>query len=160
MYLIAGFVADTCVERLKITRVNIVLLMVAAVFNMLLILLKKYLLATAENIFEICTAGLQYIGDSCYLACLFPNIADQLIGVSGEQLSFAVYWTMWGFTVACYINNINILQLIPSDYCDIVVETVCVSMMVLICICCKNSLTSVPQPVNPYKLIFQGFQLC
>ena len=99
---IAGIVADICVGRLKVIQASIVLLMVSSPINILLLLLQDYLPTTAQTVFVVCTAGLCWSGSSCYVACLFPLAADQLIGGFGEQLSFAVYWMMWGFVIAYY----------------------------------------------------------
>ena len=51
----------------------------------------------------------------------FSFVADQLIGASGEQLSFAVYWIMWGSVIAYHTV---LLDEIPRDYFDIVVEAI------------------------------------
>ena len=103
----------------------------------------------------MCTTGLCCIGFSCYAASAFPFAADQLIGASGEQLSFAVYWMMWGFIVAYHTILLNI---IPTEYFSIVLEAVsflCISMMAFIINYYKNLLTVLPQLFNPYKLIFK-----
>ena len=89
------------------------------------------------------------------MACVFPLAADQLIGASGEQLSFAIYWMMWGFVIAYHTQ---LLKGISSVYFGIVVEALsflCISMMGFIFSYCKYLLTIVPQLSNPYKLIFR-----
>ena len=96
---IVGIVADTCVGRFKVIQASIAFLMVSSLLNILLLFLQDYLSTTAETICVLCTTGLCCIGTSCYVACVFPFAADQLIGASGEQLSFAVYWIMWGFVL-------------------------------------------------------------
>ena len=99
-FRIAGIVADTCIGRYKIIHASIAFLMISSLFNILLILLQDYLPTTAETVCVLCTAGLCCTGTSCYVACVFPFVADQLIGASGEQLSFVVYWIMWGLVIA------------------------------------------------------------
>ena len=152
---IVGIVADTCVQRFKVLQAGIVFLMASSVLNILLILLQDYLPATAETICVLFTAGLCCIGASCYVANAFPFAADQLIGASGEQLSFAVYWIMWGFVISC---NTVVLKSIPSKYFDIVVEALSflsISMMAFIFTYFKYLLTIFPHSFNPYKLIFR-----
>ena len=152
---IVGIVADTCVGRFKVLQAGIVFLMASSLLNILLILLQDYLPTTAETICVLCTAGLCCIGASCYVANAFPFAADQLIGASGEQLSFAVYWIMWGFVIAYHTV---LLKSIPSDYFDIVVETVsflCISAMALSFVYFKYLFIISPQQFNPYKLIFR-----
>ena len=73
---------------------------------------------------------------------------------SGEQLSFAVYWIMWGCVIA---YNTVLLQSIPNDYSDTVAEVasfLCIFVMGFIFIYFKQLLTIFSQ-VNPYKLIFR-----
>ena len=152
---IVGIVADTCIQRFKVLQAGIVFLMASSLLNILLILLQDYLPATAETICVLFTAGLCCIGASCYVANAFPFAADQLIGASGEQLSFAVYWIMWGFVIS---YNTVVLKSIPSEYFDIVVEALsflCISMMAFIFTYFKHLLTIFPHSFNPYKLIFK-----
>ena len=89
--IIFPIVADTCIGRYKVIQAGIVFLMASSLLNILLILLQDYLPTTAQTICVLCMTGLYCIGASCYMANAFPFIADQLIGASGEQLSFAVY---------------------------------------------------------------------
>ena len=117
---IVGIVADTCVGRFKVIQASIVFLMVSTLLNMSLIVLKVYFPGTAETIFVLCTTGLSCIGASFYVVCVFPFLADQLIGASGGQLSFVVYWIMWGFGIA---YSIVLLKSNSSDYFYIVLET-------------------------------------
>ena len=152
---IVGIVADTCVGRFKVIQAGIVFLMASSLLNILLILLQDYLPTTAQTIFVLCTTELCCIGASCYMANVFPFAADQLVGASGEQLSFAVYWLMWGVVIAYHTI---VLKGIPSDYFDIVVEALsflCISMTAFIFSRFKYLLTIFPHLFNPYKLIFR-----
>ena len=151
---IAGIVADTCVGKLKLIQASIVLLIVSPLFNMLLTFVQHYLPTAAETVFVMCTAGLTCIGASCYVACVFPFSADQLIGASGEQLSFAIYWLTWGLFIAIYLIPLNAIS---SDYIDFAVEAgsfLFISVMAFIFSYCKHLFIILPQQFNPYKLIF------
>ena len=153
---IVGIVADTCVGKFKPIQASIAFLMVSSLLNILLLFLQNHLPTATETICVLCSVGLSCIGASCYVACAFPFVADQLIGASGEQLSFAVYWMMWGFSIA---YNAILLQSIPTYYFDIVVEAVsflCIFVMAFIFIYFKKLLTIFPHPVNPYKLIIRA----
>ena len=155
IFPIVGIVADTWVGRFKTIQASIVLLMASSSLNILLILLQNYLPSVAKAMWVLCTTGLCCMGTSCYLANAFPFVADQLIGASGEQLSFAVYWIMCGAVIAYYTV---LLKSIPGDYFDIVAEALpllCISVMALTFIFSKNLLTILPQLFNPYKLIFR-----
>ena len=106
---IVGIVADTCIGRFKVIQASIAFLMVSSLINILLTFLQTYLakIVHLETICVLCTTGLCCIGTSCYVACVFPFVADQLIGASGEQLSFAVYWLSWGFVIAYHILQLK-----------------------------------------------------
>ena len=155
IFPIVGIVADTCIGRFKAIQAGIAFLMASSLLNILLILLQDYLPTTAQTIFVLCTTGLCCVGASCYMANAFPFTADQLIGASGEQLSFAVYWMMWGLVISYYTI---LLKAIPTDYFDIAAESLsflCISVMAFNFTYFKYLLTIFPQPFNPYKLIFR-----
>ena len=159
---IVGIAADTCtcVGRFKTIQAGVVLLMASSLLNILLILLQDFLPAIVETICVLYATGLCCTGASCYVANAFPFLADQLIGASGEQLSFAVYWIMWGLGNSYYPI---LLKSVHSDYFDIVVEAlsfVCLSMTALIFNYFKYLFAILPQLFNPYKIIFQSYELC
>ena len=152
---IVGIVADTCVGKFRVIQASIAFLTISFLLNMLLTFLQNYLPTAAETIFVLCTAELCCIGTSCYAVGAFPFAADQLIGASGEQLSFAVYWMMWGF-VFCY--HAILLKSIPTKYFDIVsqaISFICIFVMAFVFSYFKHLLTIFPHRVNPYKLIFR-----
>ena len=55
---------------------------------------KGYISFTKATAFALLIKGLRCVGGSCYVACVLRFIGDQMIGASGEQLSFAMYWLM------------------------------------------------------------------
>ena len=120
--------------------------MASSLLNILLILLlQDYLPTTAVTICMLCTTVLCCIGTSCYLACVFPFAADQLIGASGKQLSFTVYWIIWGCIIAYKITQL--LKRTSTDYFDTVVEVASflyVLVMALIFTYFKHLLTIFP----------------
>ena len=127
---IVGIVADMRMRRFKFIETSIVFLLASSLLNVLRTLLKCYLPTTAKAVFVICMVGLTSTGSSCYMASAFPFVADQMIGASGEQLSFAVYWTWWGLFIAFY--PVLLPAIIPSDYLDIVLEVVsCLSISIM-----------------------------
>ena len=83
-----GIVADTCVGKIRVIQAGIAFLMDSSLLNILQVFLQDYLPTTAEIIYVLCATVLCCIGTSCYVACVFPFAADQLIVASGEQLSF------------------------------------------------------------------------
>ena len=98
--------------------------------------------------------GLHCIGGSCYVACSFPFIGNQLIGASGEQLSFAMYWLMWGFVIAYKTTQMGYLHFgYACMIAPAAAELLCVSAIVLWH--CKYALDTVHQLTIPYKLILR-----
>ena len=89
------------------------------------------------------------------MVCILPFTADQLIGASGEQLSFAMYWMMWGCVIA---THTILLSYIESGNFDIIAQAVsftCVSAMAFIFWHWKGTLNTNHPLINPYKLIFK-----
>ena len=157
VFPIAGIVADTCVGRFKVIQASVVLVITSALLNQLALIVQDYLelTTTIKTAFSLINEGLCCVGGSCYSACILPFTADQLIGASGEQLSFAIYWIGWGFVIA--INTI-LLSYIPdccTDFIAIAAAYSCVSITTLILLYCKDSVNTVDTLTNPNKLIFR-----
>ena len=155
LFPIVGIVADTCIERFKLILASIVSLIVSSFLNILLILLQDHLPATAETICVMCTTGLCCIGASCYTANAFPFAADQLIGASGEQLSFAVYWLSWGFAIAYRALLLNGMPSVYFDTVDEVVSFLCICVTAFLYSKYKRLFIILPRLFNPYKSIFR-----
>ena len=155
IFPVAGIVADTCIGRFKMIRAGIFFLMLSSYLNILSLLLQKHLPNGVETILVICMTGLCCIGASCKVVCIFPFLADQLIGASAEQLSFAIYWIMWGLIITSYISLLNKFTEYSIHIALEAASFLCISVIPFIFIYCKNLLTILPQPFNPYKLIFK-----
>ena len=150
-----GMAADLLVGRSTVIQACIALQSVSALCNIALLILQMYLPSPAETVFAYFTEALCCIGGSCYIACVIPFTADQLIGAFGEQLSFTVYWMMWGFAIGYHTI---ILSFNPFDYLNFTAQVVaflCLSTMAFILWYWNESLNMVPQQTNPYKLIFK-----
>ena len=102
--------------------------------------------------------GLHCIGGSCYVACSFPFIGNQLIGASGEQFSFAMHWLMWGFVIAYKTTQMGYLHFgYACMIAPAAAALLCVSAIVLWH--CKYALDTTHQLTISYKLIFKSFAL-
>ena len=152
---IAGIVADTCVGRLKVIQASAAFVITSSLLNMLLVLVQDYLNLTTVTAFVLLIEGLCCIGISCYSACLLPFTGDQLIGASGEQLSFAMYWMMWGFVIAYHTILLSFISLHEFEYVAPLLALLCISTMAFILWRWKSSLNTIHQLSNPYKLIFR-----
>ena len=155
VFPIAGIVADTCVGRFKVIQASVVLLIASSLLNLSLLLVQSYLTTTTKTTFSLINEGLCCVGASCYIACILPFTGDQLIGASGEQLSFAMYWMMWGFNIAVNTILFSYVPACCSDFVAIVAAYACVAIAALILCYSKNSVNTVHTLTNPYKLIFK-----
>ena len=151
---IAGIVADTCVGRFKVIQESVALLTASSLLNIVLIPLQDYFTTTTAITLALLVQGLCCVGGSCYFACALPFIGDQLIGASGEQLSFAIYWIMWGLAIAFHTILLSFIPLRSLKFVAPTVALLCVSTMAFILCYWKGSLNTIPQLTNPYKLIF------
>ena len=156
---IAGIVADTCVGRFRVIQASTIFLIVSSLFNTLLMCLRDYSSSTTFTVetLMLLMEGLCCIGESCYVACALPFIGDQLIGASGEQLSFAIYWIMWGFIIGFHTILLSYITLDSFDFIAPAVALLCMCAMAFILWHWKDSLNTVHQLTNPYKLIVKVF---
>ena len=58
---------------------------------------KDYILHVAVAFLALAGAG--------YAACIIQFSIDQLVGASGEQLTFAIYWFVWGCFTAVFLSD-------------------------------------------------------
>ena len=99
MYPIVGLVSDCWLGRYKVLSASMCLLSVAVLLKTL-----EELVFGNTLLLTYCTTAFQEFAVTCYFACVFQFTTDQLVGASGEQLSFAIYWLIWG-CIQCYICN-------------------------------------------------------
>ena len=90
-YPTIGLIADSFLGRYKTLSVSSYLMTVAVALRGL----KELLLSNSLFLTYFIEAILGLAG-VCYFACIFQFTTDQLVGASGEQLSFAIYWLIWG----------------------------------------------------------------
>ena len=121
----------------------------------LLIFLQGYLPSTVKVAFVVLGDGLCYTGGSCYIACVLPFTADQLIGASGEQFSFGMYWVMWSVVIATHTVLLTYVPLKNSDIISQAVSFSCMSAVAFTFWYWKGTLNTIHQLTNPYKLIFK-----
>ena len=100
--------------RFKVIQTSVALLIASSLLNVLLALLHDYLTSPTDTTFVLLIEGLCW-GQLLYVACILPLIGDQLIGASGDQLSFAMYWIMWGFVIAVHTEILNYISFHYSD---------------------------------------------
>ena len=85
---------------------------------------------------------------------------NQLIGASGEEISFSIYWIIWPL-VTCLVTDSLFCRFLPTQnyslYQAILFIIASVSFAIVFCMmcCCDHVLMKTSQVSNPIKLIFQ-----
>ena len=95
-----------------------------------------------------------------YVSCVIPFTMDQLVGASGEEFSFTIYWILWPIVFLPMLTEIFKFFLPGSDPLFIVVyfATTSLSFAIVYCMiqCCNHVLMTKPQIFNTFKLIAQA----
>ena len=146
-----GFLSDSYVGRYKI--------LVASLYLWLLsIILMAVDVITLSSTAVYCLHILAlWVSGACFIACVVPFTIDQLVGASGEQLSFTIYWIVWAWVV--YTNAKDFLtcvSLLPYQLHQTILFSLLSSSFVLAYVmthCCSQVLMTKPQLSNPIKLI-------
>ena len=90
-YPIVGWLGDCKFGKYKVLRAAPYFLLSSIVLHNLsvFVFLGNFLLA-----WSAAAAGI--LAALCYASSVLPFLIDQMIGASGEELSFTIYWTAWG----------------------------------------------------------------
>ena len=155
---IAGYVADTWVGRFRVLQVSVIISLTSAFLGT--ILQAAGLLTTSPVISALMEVnfGLGSLGAAMFASCFIPFTWDQLTGASGEQLSFTMYWLLWGvgtgLIVSIVVNNEYISSL---PFVPLVIQILTLLLLLAAAFlmwCQKHSLMTVPQLTNPIKHVF------
>ena len=106
---VIGLLCDCWIGRFKILKVSTYFLLVAIVLKgVTIIITSPVALHLAVAIWTLSLA--------CCLTCIIQFTIDQLIGASGEELSFVIYWLLWGLTTGDLIYKTAGCLLRLSDW--------------------------------------------
>ena len=86
---IIGLLSDCWIGRFKVLKAATYFLLVA-------IILKGVTIITPSSVVLYLAVAAWTLSFACYLTCIIQFTTDQLIGASGEELSFAIYWACCG----------------------------------------------------------------
>ena len=97
-YPFIGFLADCYIGRFKVLKVAQYLVLLAVTLKILgkLVICNDYILYVAIAFLVLAGTG--------YIATMLQFTLDQLVGASGEQLTFAIYWLLWGGLTTAIIS--------------------------------------------------------
>ena len=150
-----GLLSDCYFGRYRILTASLYLWLLSIVFMALDVII----LSRLPLLYYACTTAL-VLSWACFAACVLPFTIDQLVGASGEQLSFTIYWIVWACVIQLSISGIfscftsrlgyelhqSILFLVNSS--SFVLAYVMIH-------CCDHILMTKPQLSNPTKLIIR-----
>ena len=95
---------------------------------------------------------------SCYTSCIIPFTMDQLVGASGEELSFTIYWLLWPITTST--STLSLFECTTSFFSiqfqhALLFGTASLSFAISFCLiqCCNHELMTKPQISNLIRLI-------
>ena len=97
--LIIGLLSDCWIGRFKVLKA-------AMYFLLVTIILKGVTIITPSSMVLYLAVTAWTFSFACYFTCIIQFATDQLIGASGEELSFIIYWLLWGLTTRDVIHKI------------------------------------------------------
>ena len=147
---IVGLLSECYFGKIKLLQASIYSLLFAIVLNGFIIITIRI------NIWYVIFAPL-YFSAACYASCIIPLTIDQLVGASGEELSFVVYWILWpilalfwtGRFFDCFLSeNVQILHAILFG-----VASLSFAVAFSLFQCSNRALQKNSQLSNPLKLL-------
>ena len=148
LYPIMGWLGDSKFGKYKVLQAApYLLLSIIVLYNLAVFVL-------AGNVHLMLIASVLGIPAAlCYITTILPFLLDQMIGASGEQLSFAIYWVLcgtmvgWSVVAALYSHESFILYLI-----GFAVSSTSFLASYLLFNCFSHHLETNSQLSNPIKL--------
>ena len=140
-FLSIGLVSETCLGRYKFLTASLYLWLTAIVFMALNVIVSS---VTLYLLHLVAVA----LSTACHLSCVIPFTIEQLVGASGEELSFTIYWITWAWWTFSSISGIIQCHLPVSYQLD---QTVALSIYSLsfisayfMILCCGHVLMTKP----------------
>ena len=96
---------------------------------------------------------------ACYASCIIPFAMDQMVGASGEELSFTFYWIFWPFVVCAWTVRSLDCHKYASEWIDFLhivlfaIAALSFAFAFAFIQCCNNVLITKHQLSNPIKMV-------
>ena len=145
-----GWLSDSYFGRYRILTISLYLWLLSMVFMALDVIILSRILYSIYMTVLVLSFG-------CFVACIIPFTIDQLVGASGEQLSFTIYWIAWAWESYLSISPIfgcltsKEYQLRQSVSFFLISSSFALAYVMMHC--CDHVLMTKPQLSNPIKLI-------
>ena len=147
---VIGLLSDCWTGRFKVLKA-------AIYFQMVAVMLKGITIITTSPVAVYAAVAAWTLSFACYGTCIIQFTTDQLIGASGEELSFAIYWLLWGLTTSDLISRgIGCVLLLPDQQyvmANFVVSAASFIACFIMIENCSHVLMTKPQLSNPIKHI-------
>ena len=153
LYPVVGWLADCYIGRYPVLKVSLYSLLFSIIAKsiFLFILRSSVLLYMAS-----CAWSLSAV---CYLASIVQFTIDQSVGASGEELSFTIYWLVWGVTTGEFLTRTVLLPFIhypdAEEFVHLFLEVFCSAIACVLLEIFNHLLMTKPQLSNPFKLMYQ-----
>ena len=150
-YPIVGWLGDCKFGKYKVLQAALYFLLASIVlYNLSVFVCGDSFLLTYS------AAAVGIVAALCYVSSIAPFLMDQMIGASGEELSFTIYWALWGVMVGWFIADLiyfNSQRL--SDTIGLAVSSTSFLTSYFLFHCFSHHLNTNTRLNNPVKLIAQ-----
>ena len=89
-----GLLSDCYYGRYRVLLASVWILLLGIVLKGIEIVLDNVVIMKNE-IIPHASIGFTTLSLTLYVSCIIPFTMDQLVGASGEQFSFTIYWILW-----------------------------------------------------------------
>ena len=149
---VVGLISDCCSGRYNVLRASIFLLLLGIVLKALDIVLNALDKIIIGEVFQYTMFAAVVLSLSLYVSCVIPFTMDQVVGASGEQFSFTIYWMLWP-VVVIEILKLVIIPFLPRNYAlfnATFFGIASLSFAVMYCIiqCCNHVLMTKPPNIQ------------
>ena len=145
-----GLVSEIRLGRYRFLTASLFMWLIALVF----LALDSIILSGTLYILHLAAA---FLSVACYVSCVIPFTIDQLVGASGEELSFTIYWITWAWS--SFINVSDTIHFHSQESIQlhqavvVFVYSLAFIPAYLMIQCYGHVLMTKPQLSNPVKLI-------
>ena len=162
---VAGWLGDTWIGRYRVIISGSLLSIVALWIVLIAFVVLQFNWTPIPALVVLCIVmPVSIIGTGSIAITMLPFIIDQMIGASGEDISAAVQWIMWGYSIAnlaqelllCLPIVISIPQLIGIQAATMLATVIICLSLILITDCLYHHKLEVHfKPCSPLKTAFR-----
>ena len=151
---IIGILSESYFGRYKILTLSLYLWLISIMLAAVALILSSDTCLSLSFLFIA-------LSTACYAPCIIPFTIDQMVGASGEELSFTLYWMVWCWDTCASAQSLYVCssQLTTQIHTKqaILLFILYVSFIIAYVMtqCCNHILMTSPQLSNPIKSVVQ-----